>query len=192
MQQNKRPFFSVIHPNTFLVNINNPSTVRRGVEGKASDNLSIQVTYYAWAYHRISVLFPLFFFFFFLVFFIYCSGEGGGRVVRWCWVNFQCRGVLLTWIIVRLTALTVGAGEGCLDIFSLVSFLLFLPLSGRRSDIDWNTVSKQPANQLRGRDSYFFIINSEFNAHLKQIFFSLVTNTICHCCEPMLFRQFRA
>ena len=19
---------------------------------------------------------------------------GGGRVVRWCWVNFQCRGVL--------------------------------------------------------------------------------------------------
>ena len=23
---------------------------------------------------------------------------GGGRVVRWCWVNFQCRGVLLVWI----------------------------------------------------------------------------------------------
>ena len=21
-------------------------------------------------------------------------GGGGGRVVRWCWVNFQCRGVL--------------------------------------------------------------------------------------------------
>ena len=20
--------------------------------------------------------------------------DGGGRVVRWCWVNFQCRGVL--------------------------------------------------------------------------------------------------
>ena len=20
--------------------------------------------------------------------------RGGGRVVRWCWVNFQCRGVL--------------------------------------------------------------------------------------------------
>ena len=20
--------------------------------------------------------------------------HGGGRVVRWCWVNFQCRGVL--------------------------------------------------------------------------------------------------
>ena len=24
-----------------------------------------------------------------------------GRVVRWCWINFQCRGVLLIWIIVR-------------------------------------------------------------------------------------------
>ena len=47
---------------------------------------------------------------------------GGGRVVRWCWVNFRCRGVLLVWIIVwqGLTALAVGAGGGCLDIFSLV------------------------------------------------------------------------
>ena len=47
----------------FLINKSNPSTVRRGVVGKASDNISIQETYYAWAYHRISVLFPLFFFF---------------------------------------------------------------------------------------------------------------------------------
>ena len=47
---------------------------------------------------------------------------GGGRVVGWCWVNFQCRGVLLIWIIVwqGLTALAVGAGGGCLDFFSLV------------------------------------------------------------------------
>ena len=35
-------------------------------------------------------------------------------------------------------ALAVGAGEGCLDVFLLSSILslLFLPLSGRRSDID--------------------------------------------------------
>ena len=47
---------------------------------------------------------------------------GVGRVVRWCWVNFQCRGVLLIWIRVGQgpTALAVGAGGGCLDIFSLV------------------------------------------------------------------------
>ena len=36
-------------------------------------------------------------------------------MVRWCWVNFQCRGVLLIWIIVGQgpTALAVGAGGGC-------------------------------------------------------------------------------
>ena len=47
-------------------------------------------------------------------------GFWGGRVVRWCWVNFQSRGVLLVWIIVGQgpIALAVGAGGGCLDVFS--------------------------------------------------------------------------
>ena len=47
---------------------------------------------------------------------------GGGRVVRWCWVNFQCRGGLPFWITVgqEPTALAVGAGGGCLDIFTLI------------------------------------------------------------------------
>ena len=47
------------------------------------------------------------------------SCEEGGREVRWCWVNFKCRGVPLIWIIVGQgpTALTVAAGWGCLDIF---------------------------------------------------------------------------
>ena len=37
-------------------------------------------------------------------------------MVRWCWVNFQCRGIPLILIIVGQgpTALTVGAGWGCL------------------------------------------------------------------------------
>ena len=48
--------------------------------------------------------------------------RGGGRVVRWSWVNFQFRGVLLVWIRVGQgpTALAVGAGGGCLDIFTLI------------------------------------------------------------------------
>ena len=56
---------------------------------------------------------------------------GVGRVVRWCWVKFQCRGVLLIWIIVGQgpIALAVGAGWGCLDIFSLVYHFFFLSLS---------------------------------------------------------------
>ena len=49
-------------------------------------------------------------------------------MVRWCWVNFQRRGVLLIWMIVRQgpTALAVGAGGSCLDIFSLVYHFSFL------------------------------------------------------------------
>ena len=54
--------------------------------------------------------------------------DGGGRVVRRCWVNFQCRGVLLTWITVGQgpIVLAVGAGGGCLDIFSLIYHFSFL------------------------------------------------------------------
>ena len=50
-------------------------------------------------------------------------------MVRRCWVNFQCRGVLLICIIVGQgrIVLAVGAGEGCLDFFSLTT-LFFLPL----------------------------------------------------------------
>ena len=53
--------------------------------------------------------------------------QGVGRVVRRCWVNFQCRGVLLIWIIVGQgpIALAVGLGGGCLDIFSLIYHFSF-------------------------------------------------------------------
>ena len=56
------------------------------------------------------------------------SREGVGRVVRWCWVKFQCRGILLIWIIVGQEpfALAVGADGGCLDIFPLVYLFSFL------------------------------------------------------------------
>ena len=59
-------------------------------------------------------------------------------MVRRCLVNFQCLGVLLIWIIVgqRPIVLAVGAGGGCLDIFSLVYLLFSFSLSGRRPDID--------------------------------------------------------
>ena len=56
----------------------------------------------------------------------------GGWVVQWCWVNFQCGGVLLIWIIIRQgpTALAEGAGGGCLDIFLChLSFLSSFSLS---------------------------------------------------------------
>ena len=49
------------------------------------------------------------------------------------------RGVLLTWITIGHgpIVLAVGAGWGCMDIFSLIyHFFFFLPLSGRRPNID--------------------------------------------------------
>ena len=60
-------------------------------------------------------------------------------MVQWCWVNFQCQGVLLIWIRVGQgpTMLAVGAG-GVVWTFLLSSIisLFFFPLSGRRHDID--------------------------------------------------------
>ena len=51
--------------------------------------------------------------------------------MRWCWVNFQCRGVLLIWIIVWQgpTALAIGAGIGCLAILSQICRFSFFSLS---------------------------------------------------------------
>ena len=77
-------------------------------------------------------------------------------MVRWCWVNFQCRGVLLIWIIVGQwpSALTVGAGGACLDIFvSHQSFLFSFSLSLEDGLILIEILSqramkpKQPTNQ---------------------------------------------
>ena len=71
------------------------------------------------------------------------SLDGGGRVVQ-SWINFQCWGVLLIWIIVGQghIALAVGEGGVCLDIFLLSIVSLFFLALGTRPDIDWNTVSK--------------------------------------------------
>ena len=58
---------------------------------------------------------------------------------RWCWVNFQCRGVLLIWIIVGQgpAVLAVGAGgDVWLYFLSSIISLFFLPLYGSRPDID--------------------------------------------------------
>ena len=56
------------------------------------------------------------------------KGGGGGRVVQWCWANFQYRGVLLIWI-------RVGQGRACSrygwglfgHFFSRLSFLFLSP-----------------------------------------------------------------
>ena len=59
-------------------------------------------------------------------------GLRGGRVVQWCWVHFQSRGVLLIWIKVGQgpAALAEGAGGGLFGhFFSHLSFLSSFSLS---------------------------------------------------------------
>ena len=53
---------------------------------------------------------------------------GGGRVVRRCWVNIQCRGILLIWIIVGQgpIALAVGVGGVVCTFFSHIYHIFFL------------------------------------------------------------------
>ena len=56
----------------------------------------------------------------------------GGWVERRCWVNFQCQGVLLVWIIVGQgpIPLVVGGGGGLFGhFFSRLSFLFSFSLS---------------------------------------------------------------
>ena len=60
-------------------------------------------------------------------------------MVRRCWVNFQYWGVLLIWIIEGQgpIVLAVGASGVVWTFFlSSITSLFFLPLSGRRPDID--------------------------------------------------------
>ena len=58
----------------------------------------------------------------------------GGRVVRWCWVKLPVPGrpTICTTAGKGPPALAVGAGGGCLDIFTLIYHspsLLSLPFS---------------------------------------------------------------
>ena len=65
----------------------------------------------------------------------------GGRVERWCWVNFQCRGRPTIWNKVGQGP-TARVGVVWTFLLSSILSFLILPLFGRRPDIDWNTVSK--------------------------------------------------
>ena len=116
---------------------------------------------------------------------IFLSKAGDGRVVRRCWVNFQCRGVLLIWIIVGQgpIALAVGADGGCLDFFSLIYHFSFL------SPSLWETVRyrlkyclkgplspKQPTNQLTKawEDAYQMLRSQESQAISAEAIITLV------------------
>ena len=66
-----------------------------------------------------------------------CTWSWSGRAMVLGKLPVPERPANLEYSRARASALAVGAGGGCLDIFfSSLSFLSFLPLSGRRPDID--------------------------------------------------------
>ena len=108
---------------------------------------------------------------------------GGGRVERRCWVNFQCRGVLLVWMIVGQgpIALAVGAGGGCLDIFILIFLFSFLSPSLRETAryrlkycLKGPLNPKQPTNIMICFDISFLMFRIWFTARAFRELLSVV------------------
>ena len=56
------------------------------------------------------------------------SVTGGGRGMRWCWINFHCRGILLMWVkgLLRLQWMRVGI---VCTFYSRLSFPISFSLS---------------------------------------------------------------
>ena len=77
-------------------------------------------------------------------------------MVRRCRVNFQCRGVLLIWIIVGQgpIALEVGVGRVCLDIFSLTYHFSSLPPLWETARYRLKNCLKGPLNPIQPKKNY--------------------------------------
>ena len=81
-----------------------------------------------------------------------------------CWVNFQCLGVLLIWMIVGQgpIALAVGAGEGCLDIFTLINPFSSFSLSLGDGPI-WTEILSQRAVKPKTTNQPIINLSSEIH-----------------------------
>ena len=93
-------------------------------------------------------------------------------MVRWCWVNFQCRGILLIWIRVGQgpTALAVGADEVVWTFFlSSTSSLLSPSL--------WETARYRMKYCLKGPLSPKQPTNQPRNTSLDIIYAALLIQT---------------
>ena len=89
-----------------------------------------------------------------------CIWLGGGRVVRWCWVNVQCWGVLLIWTIVGHgpTALTVGAGWDVWTFFSFAyRFCVLAPSLWETARYRLKYCLKRPFNPKQPANQHIFI-----------------------------------
>ena len=85
-------------------------------------------------------------------------------MVRWCWVNFQRRGVLLLRKIVGQwpIACVVGAGGGYLDIFSRLSFRTSVSCSLRDGLVKTEILSERAVKPKRNpnQSNHIFLLIS--------------------------------
>ena len=84
--------------------------------------------------------------------------------MRWCSVNFQCRGVLLSWTGVGQgpNALAVGAGGDLFKHFSLVyRFSFFLPLSLGDGPIQTEILSERSGHRINFESTLFLCCMAE-------------------------------
>ena len=107
--------------------------------------------------------------------------------MRRCWVNFQCQGVLLTLLTVGQgpIVLSVGAGGGCLDIFSLIYHFSFL------SPSLWETTRYRLKYCLKGPLSPKQATNQPTKAYIwnMPIFFCSKKNvrSFCNAKASLIF-----
>ena len=106
--------------------------------------------------------------------------------MRRFWVNFQCRGVLLICMIVGQgpAALAVGAGGGCLDIFTLICPIS--PLSPSLWEVARYRLKyclKGPLNPQQPTNQSFFSLLSLF---FLSLFFLICFSDLCQICQRVI------
>ena len=105
-------------------------------------------------------------------------------MVRRCWVNFECRGVLLTWITVGQgpIVLAVGAGGGlCGHFYSHLSILFSFSLSlweTARYRLKYCLKGPFGSKQPRPTKRFLVFISAPVNLFLAGPIFALSQNGI--------------
>ena len=118
------------------------------------------------------------------------SFAGGGRVVRWCWVNFQCWGVLLVWIIVGQgpIALAVGADGGLFGhFFSLYPFSTLSPSLWETARYRLKYCLKGPLNPKQPTNQIFLCVS--LKAVQKGALCYFVLFCFCRELQPVSLKE---
>ena len=107
-------------------------------------------------------------------------------MARWCWINFQCPGILLTVMEVGQgsTVLAVGAGRGCLDIFPLVYLFSLLSPSLWETLVKPKTINRRVYIKVADIDTFNCVVQT-YSGNRRSF---VINNNTCFPSNLMLFR----